>query len=535
PLAEGMVSVYFEPALECQDPYEGNNFSVLTFTGRYENVSTNSSSVVGVARDPRITGSDTVEYIGKPIVFGFDILDNCVFMGLVCDGKALVYDEDYYVDGDKREITLDSVWLDGLYRDTKIDVHFGCGPQRTDVSVPFTVKVSKKVDVVWTVPSDRAYIPETFEESDGCYLLKKEYSVGQTPVMKVPVVGLPYEVDGNVVYHYEFAGWSVDGGETVGGLVRVSKDDIGSTVVFTAVFDKVYDTFDVTWYIDRSTVFVQTLTYCERTEKGDDGRTVIVYGAPVERSPVGDDAIEGWVYDVSGIPTFVSFGPGTSLFVYGPTTFDAYLCEHQGKIVKVPGIPPTCVDKGVKEHYECSMCHALFEDELGAHPVELSDLILPETGHILVIDPAVAATCTDTGLTEGAHCSVCGLVLVEQKTVPTIPHTPSNAVIENYVEPTLDNDGSYDLVVRCAVCGIILSSVHVTLECIKGACGDGVYWVLWEDGRLVISGTGPMSEYPDGAPWRSYRSSITAVEVREGVTYLCEDAFYKYPNVCRLS
>ena len=37
--------------------------------------------------------------------------------------------------------------------------------------------------------------------------------------------------------------------------------------------------------------------------------------------------------------------------------------------------------------------------------------------HDTVIDPAVAATATETGLTEGIHCSKCGRVLVEQEVI----------------------------------------------------------------------------------------------------------------------
>ena len=38
--------------------------------------------------------------------------------------------------------------------------------------------------------------------------------------------------------------------------------------------------------------------------------------------------------------------------------------------------------------------------------------------HTVVIDTAVAATCIQTGLTEGSHCSVCNEVIVAQQTVP---------------------------------------------------------------------------------------------------------------------
>ena len=43
-------------------------------------------------------------------------------------------------------------------------------------------------------------------------------------------------------------------------------------------------------------------------------------------------------------------------------------------------------------------------------------------GHEKVVDPAVEPTCTKTGLTEGAHCSVCGKVLVKQESVPALDH-----------------------------------------------------------------------------------------------------------------
>ena len=45
------------------------------------------------------------------------------------------------------------------------------------------------------------------------------------------------------------------------------------------------------------------------------------------------------------------------------------------------------------------------------------------TEHTAEIDEAVEATCTETGLTEGSHCSVCGDVLVAQETVPAKGHS----------------------------------------------------------------------------------------------------------------
>ncbi|MBQ3433582.1 MAG: dockerin type I repeat-containing protein, partial [Selenomonadaceae bacterium] len=48
--------------------------------------------------------------------------------------------------------------------------------------------------------------------------------------------------------------------------------------------------------------------------------------------------------------------------------------------------------------------------------------IIPAKGHATVIDPAVPATCTQSGLTQGSHCSVCNEVIVAQQVVKALGH-----------------------------------------------------------------------------------------------------------------
>ena len=49
-------------------------------------------------------------------------------------------------------------------------------------------------------------------------------------------------------------------------------------------------------------------------------------------------------------------------------------------------------------------------------------VVIP-AGHNPVTDAAVEPTCTETGLTEGSHCSVCGEVITEQTVIPVKGHT----------------------------------------------------------------------------------------------------------------
>lgn len=119
--------------------------------------------------------------------------------------------------------------------------------------------------------------------------------------------------------------------------------------------------------------------------------------------------------------------------------------EKSGDIVKALGHnwsgewvvtkEPTCTKKGT-ETLTCTRC-----DKTQTRPLEA-------LGHQVVIDPAVPATCTEPGLSEGSHCGRCGEVLKAQETV---------------IKPHRDADGDG----KCDECGKeIHHSTDLNCDCI---------------------------------------------------------------------
>lgn len=97
--------------------------------------------------------------------------------------------------------------------------------------------------------------------------------------------------------------------------------------------------------------------------------------------------------------------------------------------------PATCTEAG-DEVRSCSGCK------------DVEKRTIPATGHTVVIDPAVAPTCTETGLTEGSHCSACGEVIKAQETVPATGHSFGEWVVTKAATCTEDGVETR----ACSVC-----------------------------------------------------------------------------------
>ena len=77
-------------------------------------------------------------------------------------------------------------------------------------------------------------------------------------------------------------------------------------------------------------------------------------------------------------------------------------------------------------------------------------------------------------------------------------------------------------VVLIALCVLMLigtvsaENYEITWEGGGATCGAALTWTV-EGSTLYITGTGEMYDFPTGAPWSSYRSSITQVVLSGGV------------------
>ncbi len=119
----------------------------------------------------------------------------------------------------------------------------------------------------------------------------------------------------------------------------------------------------------------------------------------------------------------------------------------------------TCKSNGYIK-YKCYKCNHTTKTILKAKP------------HKIVVDSAVPATCTDSGLTRGSHCSVCGTVIEEQKSVAPLGH---EIVIDEAIERTCFTDGLSEGA-HCLRCGEILKAQNVLKA--KGQHGLCYYNVI---------------------------------------------------------
>ncbi len=142
------------------------------------------------------------------------------------------------------------------------------------------------------------------------------------------------------------------------------------------------------------------------------------------------------------------------------------LGHTNGETVVEDNVDATCSANGSYNNVVyCAVCNA---------EVSRTTVTVDALGHTEQIVPGKDANCTDTGLTEGSKCSVCGETIIAQNTIPALGHTNGETVVENNKAPTCTVNGSYDNVIYCTVCKAEVSRATVTVNALGHAYDSGV-------------------------------------------------------------
>lgn len=146
-------------------------------------------------------------------------------------------------------------------------------------------------------------------------------------------------------------------------------------------------------------------------------------------------------------------------------TLDTRLIPELGhKVEYIPEKAATCEEDGLTAGEYCSVCQAVILAQAPIPPKGHSyDTVITEPscteggysthtckcgneyvdgytnphGHSEVIDDALLPTCTENGLTEGSHCTECGLVFVARESIPSLGHSIKSV----YTAPTCTKEG----------------------------------------------------------------------------------------------
>ena len=146
------------------------------------------------------------------------------------------------------------------------------------------------------------------------------------------------------------------------------------------------------------------------------------------------------IIEVLGNTEWNEYKKGSSLIYLDTRTVEIFYQEDgEHNYVVLEENDSTCTEEGYRTYY-CTICDL----EQIRDPIYE---VIPAS-HKIVNDKFLAPTCTETGLTDGSHCSLCSEVFEEVKVIPSLGHDLINH--EGQVATCLESGWeSYETCERC--------------------------------------------------------------------------------------
>ena len=144
--------------------------------------------------------------------------------------------------------------------------------------------------------------------------------------------------------------------------------------------------------------------------------------------------------------------------------------EHLHDMTANQAVAATCTEDGNTAYYYCEGCGKYFSDEAGQTEIELSDTVVSATGHSTTLVGAVSATCTEEGNTAYYVCGNCGTYFSDaaastqiELSDTVVPATGHSTSLVEAVSATCTVDGNTAYYV-CENCGEYFSNKAATTQ-----------------------------------------------------------------------
>ena len=259
-------------------------------------------------------------------------------------------------------------------------------------------------------------------------------------------------------------------------IVLYEKDVTDSDSMFTGwfevmmgiVLDSETDTITLYYYVDgqylgfasreitTTTNGINCVYISGNTQAAGSGLMIddIAFGYTISGSWVFDEHVHTWTQGSAVSPTCASDGYTTYTCSCGAEQrFDLVPALGHKNDINVDAVAPTCTETGLTSGVKCSVCGEMTR----------AQKVVAALGHTEIEIPATAPTCTEAGHSAGLVCTTCGENTTEITTVPATGHK----YVAEGTEATCTDEGHKTY--KCSACD---SSYDETLPALGHNYGD---------------------------------------------------------------